>query len=132
MKLLALIMYVFLFSSTVQARVKELSLELRTMNKAHTRQGLYPFERDVSKYVGLNLDLDFVNGLLYWDNRTYFYGTSSRVKHVGWQWEVGANINSSLQLFYYHHSEHTQDRPAPTMDEFPLEDSIGIRINLLN
>lgn len=131
MKSILLSICVFLLSSAAHARLKDFSLELRTMQSSHTRQGLYPFERDVSKYVGLNWDLDFVNGLIYWDNRTYFYGTSSRVKHVGWQWELGANINSSLQIFYHHHSEHTQDRPAPTMDKFPLEDSIGIRINLL-
>lgn len=108
------------------AKVKELSLEIRKTE--FKRHAYYPDKRDWRGYVGLNWKMDWKHG--YWNNRAYFYGDESQVRHIGWEYEFGLKLLPQVDLFYYHHSEHSADAESPTGDRFPLEDSIGFRFKL--
>jgi len=107
-----------------------LSLEVRKMDTVgHKRHAYYPEKDDWRGYVGLNWNVE--SGYWYWNNRTYFYGDQSQVRHIGWEWESGFHYKG-LYLFWYHHSEHTADDVSATGAKFPLEDSLGVRIELLS
>lgn len=119
-----------LLSQSASAEVKQLSLELR-----HTkvfRDPYFPDKSDWLGYVGLNWDTMFWE-MLFWNNKTYFYGDRSQVRKIGWEYDLGLRFDA-VDVFYHHRSEHDADHgPAETgrISRFPLEDSYGIRINLL-
>jgi hypothetical protein len=73
---------------------------------------------------------------IYWDNNMHLETIDAKtVKTVGWHWELGLRIHKRLQIFHEHHSRHILDEtPAeiyPTRNQFPVEDSFGIRIKLI-
>ena len=116
-----------------QAEVRELSLDVRKISEM--RHAYYPGKEDFKNYVGLNWDVGTEIPStpidLYWDNRTYFYGDSAQVRHVGWEFEAGVG-SKYAKLFYYHHSEHRMDSDRfdkyATGAKFPIENSVGVRL----
>ena len=58
------------------------------------------------------------------------------VKTVGWHWELGLRLHKNLMIFHEHHSKHILDEgphhsPYTGRNQFPVEDSFGIRIKLI-
>jgi hypothetical protein len=75
-------------------------------------------------------------GPIYWDNNMHMEMiNSTTVKTVGWQYELGVRILDSVSVYWGHHSRHVLDEPAPELyisgNQFPVEDSIGIRIKIM-
>jgi hypothetical protein len=95
-------------------------------------------DRDSDKYgesnehwtYGAALDLDFDilrygPYALYWQNNVHMDATNVAVRHVGWEYELGARLGKHFDLFWYHHSRHIMDtdREGP----FPLTNRYGVR-----
>jgi hypothetical protein len=73
---------------------------------------------------------------IYWDNNMHLETIDAKtVKTVGWHWELGIRLHKSVMLFHEHHSRHILDEPALELwngkSQFPVEDSFGIRIKLI-
>lgn len=106
---------------------------------------LQPENRDplAPQYTGLWRE----RAALQWDLRLLEYGywrnhihtetvqPGGEVKTVGWEWETGVEVGKYLDVFYHHHSRHVMDEPAPrtydTTNQFPVENSVGVRVHLL-
>ena len=124
--------------SELQAKVTELSLDIKQIKEM--RHAYYPGKTDWYSYVGLNWDVSAfpILGMdrLIWENTTFFYGDRSQVRHIGWHSTLGLPINNAVMIYYHHKSEHDADHGQndpqfPDRARFPLENSIGVRINLL-
>lgn len=73
---------------------------------------------------------------IYWDNNMHLETIDAKtVKTVGWHWELGMRLHKNLMIFHEHHSRHVLDEPAVELWEgkhqFPVEDSFGIRVKLI-
>jgi hypothetical protein len=58
------------------------------------------------------------------------------VKTVGWRYEFGFRLFDNLSIFWGHHSRHILDEKGmelymPEDNQFPVEDTIGIRIKIV-
>lgn len=75
--------------------------------------------------------------VLYWDNDFHLETIDTGVvKTVGWHWEAGVRISKNITVFQEHHSRHILDeepsiRQYATGNQFPVENSIGVRIRLV-
>ncbi len=80
--------------------------------------------------VATDFDLDLIRygqWALYWDNHVHMAATQCCVRHVGWEFEWGAEISKHADLFYYHHSEHIMDLDRPVR-RYPLQNMYGVRL----
>ena len=74
---------------------------------------------------------------IYWDNNMHLETIDAKtVKTVGWHWELGLRLHKKLMIFHEHHSRHILDEgpqhaPYTGRNQFPVEDSFGIRIKLI-
>ena len=121
---------ILFLSSLASAEVTQLSLEVRQMKKY--RDPYFPGKEDWRGYAALNWDVLYWDRL-FWENKTYFYGDYSQVRKIGWQYDLGLRFNS-VDVFYHHRSEHDADHGSEETGRitgFPLEDSFGVKINLL-
>ena len=108
-----------------------LNLELRKTE--FKRHAYYPEKRDWRGYTGLNWGYRGLWDTVYWENTVYSYGDNAQYRHVGWQWELGAKYKA-FKVFYHHHSEHAMDANNTDIghpDKWPIEDSFGIKMDLL-
>lgn len=110
-----------LLSLPAQAKVRELSLDLKRM--PFQRDYLFPERTNWGHEVRLNADMDV--GPYFLDNtitgRTY----DSRFRYVAWGFDHGFHLTPWLDVIHSHLSEHAIDLYR---DKFPVRDSYGIRI----
>lgn len=75
-------------------------------------------------------------GALYFDSRIHMETLDTGVyKSGGWEWYVGARVTSWLDVYAHHHSQHVFEKNVVTVDgknTFPVEDSYGIRVKLID
>ena len=90
--------------------------------------------RTLNQELNLQMDLVLV-GPVYLNNRIRALtdrgtdGGSGQFRSVGWNWRVGVHVLPALDIFVDHFSQHVLDTGyAP--GHFPLEDSVGFRLNL--
>ena len=57
-------------------------------------------------------------------------------RSVGWHWEAGIRVTNRVILFHEHHSRHVLEQPPEKRfnagSQFPVEDSNGIKLILIN
>ena len=138
----------FLSGASVQAAERESFIQLDKfslqINRFTCNVEYQTPDIPCSQYLGrvsTNFDLS-IGDYLFWRNTVHGEGTHSKFMTVGWHWEFGVNLIDGLQLFYEHHSQHVMDRNQPYFydkdrDEvyqkkFPVEDSIGLSINIID
>lgn len=135
-----LILFLFLFSTRGFAQNFHL-LELDTFSMEYwkiedQREGYTQYDKPGTGNgkeewrggAAANFDLNLISykGLgLYWDNKVFMNGTDHQVRHVGWQWEAGIGLGKSVDVFWYHKSQHVLD--ATYEEKFPLENHYGVR-----
>lgn len=120
------------FSDFCVLCVDELSVEFtEIVNKKHFFFPDYTSE-DWTYGLGLNWDVRAME-ILYWKNHSYF-DMDSRVKHIGWDYEVGANLGKNISIFWRHHSQHIAEGLSPDRinNSFPIDDRYGVRIYFIN
>lgn len=83
--------------------------------------------------AALNFELGILDSWLYWKNRIHMdMDYTPQPRHVGWEWEAGAHIPFiPLDVFQHHHSRHGMEYRHPDGLRFPVEDSVGIRLRLI-
>lgn len=85
--------------------------------------------------AALNMNLRILDlGLVHLYSRNYIHmgqDTERHVKHVGWEWENGIGTKY-LDAFLHHHSRHGLEYINPRGDRFPVEDTYGVRLKLIN
>lgn len=91
--------------------------------------------RGLNKHLSLNVDTS-IYGYMYLNATVHSdtdYNTatdaSGQFRSIGLQTELGVRIFRQLDLFIHHHSQHVLDYQASF--PFPVQDAIGIRINLI-
>ncbi len=85
-----------------------------------------------NKGAAMNMDFDILrygNYAWYWKNKVHMAATNVAVRHVGWEYELGARLGKSFDVFWWHHSEHIMDMGRE--DRFPLRDYYGFRFVLI-
>lgn len=136
-----LLFFVFSTSSFAKEPVRVTNLSIEAARYYNYRNPYFLLENDRhQKFLGrtnLRLDIgllprdDPTEHILYWHNN--IHGSvdqeSKEYREVGWEFEMGSRINRYFDVFYYHHSEHVLEQERSY--KFPLEDSYGIRINLI-
>lgn len=55
--------------------------------------------------------------------------TDSQFRAAGLEFKVGLRLSSSVDVSYYHHSQHTFDRNNP-LPHFPVSDAVEIKFYL--
>lgn len=93
-------------------------------------QGQYIQMRDGA---AVNFTLSLL-GPLYWKNRIHMDNDArtNTPRHVGWDWEGGIHVPYlPLDIYQHHHSRHGLEYQSPYETKFPVEDSYGIRLQLI-
>ncbi len=73
----------------------------------------------------------------YWRNNlhTETLEPGGTVKTVGWEWEAGVEVGKWFDVFAHHHSRHVMEQDTEkrfdSHNQFPVEDSYGIRVHIL-
>lgn len=88
--------------------------------------------------IGVNFTVHVLN-FAYWKNFIATEARETRVETVGWKYEAGFRIAKYIDVFWFHWSRHQMENKGATYDYaqgkkgnyFPVEDSIGLRINLI-
>ena len=66
----------------------------------------------------------------YWHNRVWTMGNESKLYTGGWEYELGLQAHPNVDLFHYHHSQHSFDE-FTTTNRYPLSNFFGVRFNFL-
>jgi hypothetical protein len=80
----------------------------------------------------VSMDVDF--RLLrygFWENWIHTEAIPGKVKTVGWDWKLGANLGRYVDVYYHHHSQHVMDEPQIETGN-PVEDSYGFRLKFID
>lgn len=87
--------------------------------------------------MAMQLDLS-VTRFLFWENNVHVESVGDTPKTVGWHWIAGIRATSWLDLIAEHHSRHVMDQAQERYnpktgrrEKFPVEDSYGVRINII-
>lgn len=110
--------------------------------KNYTNSGSEPLvtnnglpSRGLDKNLSMNLDTSifgymYLNTMIHSDtDYNTLTGERGQFRTIGLQYELGLRVVRQLDLFVYHHSQHDLDNILPYA--FPVQDAIGIRINLI-
>ena len=142
-----LLIILFALSSTAYSKPKSKwdNFRLLDLEKFDIKYAQFkPYTRDplAPQYTGFWKDRGAIEWrinvlkALYWDNNMHLETIDAKtVKTVGWHWELGLRLHKRLMIFHEHHSRHVLDEPAPELyygrNQFPVEDSFGIRIKVV-
>ncbi len=81
--------------------------------------------------VDMNYDiLRYTDYAAYMENHVHMAASNVAVRHVGWEYELGLHLGASIDLFWYHHSQHLMDEERQAA-RFPLENYYGCRLVLI-
>lgn len=56
--------------------------------------------------------------------------TDAQYRGVGLDLRLGLRVSPSVEIGYYHHSQHLLDRASATLPRYPVEDAIELKIFL--
>jgi hypothetical protein len=97
------------------------------LNDKNRNALLYPESVKESVKLSMNLNIllagylnQSVNGLT----------TDAQYRGVIYDLELGAHATELFDVYYSHESSHLFDRHHSFMNKFPVEDAIGIRLNI--
>lgn len=103
-------------------------LSLEQTHIVTQRDGFYVIDDpQFTSRTAVLLDLKLAE-YFYWKNDIHDMSASDRVRAVGWQWEGGMHITKYIDVFWFHHSQHSLDRDEGL---YPLENRYGIRCNII-
>lgn len=112
-------------------KIELFNLEFIHLRPARDAMIYYGFPgEEITNRLSINSRVLFYN-TVYWSN-TFEAATGwTQFREAGWRVEVGAAIpHTPADVFLYHHSQHFLDETGGK--EFPSEDGVGLRINLVN
>lgn len=78
-------------------------------------------------------DVDLLTYGIYglrWKNDVHGMSTNSQFRETGWKWRFGLQVHEMVEFFHDHHSRHLLDDVSPTGDRFPVEDFLGVSVEL--
>lgn len=106
--------------------------ELSLTYKKYQPSSRHPLFHDSKMKEGIELTMnnDLGFGLLFWDNVIHSATNSGQYYLIGWQFKLGIHVTEFLDLQYEHHSQHVLDSAYPYM-KFPVEDSLGFKLNII-
>lgn len=64
---------------------------------------------------------------LYYDARVHGESTNNGFRQVGLQYETGLSLDSKVDFYWFHHSQHLLD--AEPEGRFPLQNFVGVRVH---
>lgn len=124
-------------STVANAKVTKLEVEIRQINAMRSTH--FPQRADDIHWMKGYFDVKWHNNWQYffWDNEIALYGSEIKVEYIWWDLDLGLHLTDNIDFLYHHKSEHWADRLSPWLDAypkmtFPVEDSYGFRINLLD
>jgi len=116
-----------LLSFVWAAEIRDLSLEYRIFQQGSI---LHELPGNFEPRGELNLDFELqVLGPIVWRNRVHSLIDQSQFRLVGWNFALGLEITSWLEINWEHFSKHLLDAAYPDR-HFPVQDSVGVRIRL--
>ena len=83
------------------------------------------YEKRWTDGAALNFNLDIVK-YFHWKNKVYENSADQQVRQVGWQWDLALDLGQYVNLFYYHHSTHLEDKEM-TEYKYPMQNYYGVR-----
>ena len=109
-------------------QVEELSFE--SYKVGTFRDANFPdSEEKNTKGVAFNIDLS-VFKYFKWENRVWTHGNDAKLYTVGWEYNTALQLHKHLDLFHYHHSQHSMDEPTAA-HRFPNRNYYGVRFNFI-
>ena len=111
--------------------IRELALDYKNykMINPNARNALiYP--ESPKEGVNVELKLDVMNRLFYWDSAIESLTTDSQYRSVGLKLWMGLHLSDHMDVGYYHHSAHILDATQSRMNGFPVEDAVQIKLYL--
>lgn len=80
---------------------------------------------------GINLDINLdVLKYGYWDSEIQSLTTDGQYRAIGLETRLGVRLFDSLEVGYWHHSQHVLDRQIQSIPSFPVEDALELKIIL--
>lgn len=84
----------------------------------------------------VNFNLNIIRLLdysIFWRNVIHGEATDEQFRQVGWRWELGLTIiPKKIELFHLHHSQHVLESRTELGDNYPIRDSVGLRLIFLD
>jgi len=120
--IILLAVFLLLFCTPLQAKVRELSLDLKRM--PFQRDFMFPEQTAWGHEVKLTADVSLWR--YFQDNQIIGRTYGDRFRYVSWEFDHGITIFPWLDLIHSHKSEHAMDI---YVNKFPVRDSYGIRLH---
>lgn len=117
--------------------VEKLSLSLSQFKDNRDPYTPYIGQKEYDHRAALVFNLNILR-YGFWENKTHVETVNNTARTVGWHWMLGVHIHSGIDLFHEHHSRHImEEKPQVrtinrTQNQFPVEDSFGIRFNIVD
>jgi hypothetical protein len=115
-------------SSYPAVELKELYIDYKNYSwvSDYSRNMLiYPESPKEAVNLGVEMDLFRV---FYWNSEIQSLTTSSKYESVGLDTRLGLRLFESLEVGWFHKSQHVLDRKHSYMPKYPSEDAIQIKI----
>lgn len=111
-----------------EVEVKELSI----VYERSDRPGRDPLLQQIGQipidYVALQLRVEGLRNILFFDSTVHGQTTKHQFKTVGWDYKIGAQVGG-VEIYWRHHSQHILDSSSPL--GYPVYDSFGIKLKLI-
>ena len=108
-------------------KLEELSLQYRRLLPGNRVLLIAPEAGKEHLSLGLKTDAFKV---LFADFNVAAYTSQSQYRSIGLQMDLGLRLTPSLEVGYYHQSQHVLDRLNALIDGFPVEDAIAVKLFL--
>lgn len=91
--------------------------------------------------IATNFDMQILR-YGFWRNRVHGEAAYAKFYSVGWEYDMGIKLGRQVEIYWHHHSRHTMDIDLPfyydrmqnrfNQIDYPVEDSVGIRLILID
>lgn len=112
------------------------AFEFMALDKAYVDYAHYTWAREPflaqagfvpTDKIDLHVDLNLLSNVVFFQNMVHSEMDKSQYRLIGWNYKLGVHVNSTIDLFFEHYSQHILDAPTVSPNTF---DAIGFRIYL--
>lgn len=129
-----LIFFSLIYTSSILAddfhvlNLDELSIDYKNYARINDKaRNLLIYPEHPKEGINININTSVLS-YGYFNSTIESLTTSSQYRGIGLQVCLGLHLSDSVDIGYYHHSQHVIDREIQGIPIFPVEDAIQIKI----
>lgn len=110
--------------------LKEISIDIKQYSIINGKaRNLLIYPDNPKEGLNLNIETDILK-FMYSSTTIESLTSQSQFRGVGMISRFGFHLTDSIDLGFYHHSQHVLDREIQTLPKFPTEDAIQLKFFL--